>query len=366
MPQTKQWIFNAYPEGLPTFTGPNPTFKQIETATPALEDGQVLVKNIYLSNDPAQRAWLDRYDDESRLYTTPGHPGELVLTYTISEVLETKGAGVGVKKGDLVFVRSGWTQYAVVSAAGLAPLAPLPHGLSPSHYVGAMGATGLTAWHGLADVARATADDVVVVSGAAGATGSMVVQIAKRLLGCRRVVGLAGGAAKCAWVADRLGADACVDYKVPGWRERLAAETTGRGAAPTVYFDNVGGEILDFMLTILARYGRVAVCGAISGYNNKGGAAGLGDDGGEDGGVGPRKHWFNVITMRLRVEGFIVLDYAHKFAESRETLRKAVEEGKLDLSDSEQVVETPFDDIPKTWLKLFEGGNTGKLITKMV
>lgn len=360
MPTTKQWLFNAYPDGLPTFTGPNPTFRQVETTLPELEDGQVLVKNIYLSNDPAQRPWLDRYEDESRLYTTPGHPGELMGTYTIAEVLETKGPSVAVRPGDLVFVRSGWTQYDVCPAAGLRPLAPLPHGLSPSHYVGALGATGLTAWHGLVDVARATADDVVVVSGAAGATGSVAVQIAKRLLGCRRVVGVAGGPAKCAWVVDRLGADACVDYKAPGWRERLAAEGAAAGPAapaPTVYFDNVGGEILDFMLTKLARHGRVAACGAISGYNAKGG---------EDEGPGPKRHWFNVITMRLRIEGFIVLDYAEKFPETRETLRRAVEEGKLDISDSEQVVETEFDDIPKTWLKLFEGGNTGKLITKMV
>lgn len=354
MPQTKQWIFNAYPDGLPTFTGPNPTFKQIEIDTPELEDGQVLVRNIYLSNDPAQRPWLDRYEDESRLYTTPGHPGELMQTYTIAEVVETKGAGAAVKKGDLVFARSGWTQYDVLSAEGLAPLPPPPRGLSASQYVGALGATGLTAWHGLADVARATPDDVVVVSGAAGATGSMVVQIAKRVLGCRRVVGVAGGAAKCAWVVGRLGANACVDYKAPGWRERLAAEAPG----PTVYFDNVGGEILDFMLTRLARHGRVAACGAISGYND---GAGSGDVG-----AGPKRNWFHVITMRLRIEGFIVLDFAQKFPESRERLRRAVEEGKLDLSDSEQVVETRFEDIPKTWLKLFEGGNTGKLITKMV
>lgn len=363
MPPTKQWIFNAHPDGLPTHEGSNPTFKLTDTTTPELQEGQALVKNIFLSNDPAQRAWLNKYEDESRLYTTPGHPGELMSAWAISEVLETRGADLKVKQGDLVLVQSGWAQYDVVSAAHLTPLPPAPRGLSASHYLGALGATGLTAWHGLVDVVGATGDDVVVVSGAAGATGSMAVQIAKKMLGCKRVVGIAGGEAKCRWVVEGLGADACVDYKAPGWRERLAheagAKSSGSGhPMPTVYFDNVGGEILDVMLTLLARNGRIAACGAISSYNDAGGDEGAG--------AGPKRNWFNVIVMRFRIEGFIVLDFLPKFPESREKLRRAVEEGVVKIDEGEQVVETRFEDIPKTWLKLFDGGNTGKLVTQLV
>lgn len=354
MPQSKQWVFNAHPEGLPTTTGANPTFKLVETTTPALQDGEVLLKNLYFSNDPAQRPWLDRYEDEGRLYTTPGHPGEIMRAIALAEVVETAGAGAAhLSPGDLVMVGAGgWAQYDVRPAAGLQALPPPPRGLPATHYLGALGGTGLTAYHGLVDVARAGPDDVVVVSGAAGATGSMAVQVAKRMLGCRRVVGVAGGDAKCRWVREALGADACVDYKAEGWREALHREA--RGA--TVYFDNVGGEVLDVMLGALAMRGRVVACGAISGYNGRR----------EEVGAGPRRNWFDVITMRLRIEGFIVLDFVDQFAETRMKLWKALEEGKLDVSEGEHVVETRFEDVPQTWLKLFEGGNTGKLVTKLV
>lgn len=358
MPQSKQWVFNAYPDGLPTTTGANPTFKQVEATTPALQDGEVLLKNLYFSNDPAQRPWLNRYEDEDRLYVTPGHPGDLMRTISLAEVVETTPGAAHLSAGDRVVLGAGaWTQYDVRPAAGLQALPPLPAGLPITHYLGALGGTGLTAYHGLVDVGRAGPDDVVVVSGAAGATGSMAVQVAKRMLGCRRVVGLAGGAAKCRWVREALGADACVDYKAAGWRAALREAAAGA----TVYFDNVGGDILDVMLGTLARHGRVVACGAISGYND---AKGGEDDGGV--GCGPRRNWFDVITMRIRIEGFIVLDFADQFAETRMKLWKALEEGKLDVSEGEYVVETKFEDVPQTWLKLFEGGNTGKLVTKLV
>lgn len=176
----------------------------------------------------------------------------------------------------------------------------------------------------------------------------MVVQIAKKIIGCKKVVGVAGGPKKCEWV-KKLGADECVDYKDSEWQTKLAAAATGA----TVYFDNVGGEILDCMLTRLVKHGRVIACGAISNYN-KGGEA-----------YGP-KNWFQIISMSLKIEGFIVLNYVEKFPETIEVFRKALGEGKLDLSEGEQVVETKFEDVPKTWLKLFEGSNTGKLVTKLV
>lgn len=344
--QTKQWVLNVHPDGLPTTTGANPTFKQTETTLPDLQDGQVLLKNLYLSNDPAQRGWLDKYEDESRLYLPPVKPGQVVRANGIAEVVETKSSDL--KKGDLVSVGTGWTEYEVKDAQGLRVLPPLPNNLSITQYLGALGGTGLTAYHGLVDCGKVGKDDVLVVSGAAGATGSMVVQIAKKIIGCRRVVGLAGGPKKCEWV-KKLGADECVDYKDPSWKANLA--TAAKGA--TVYFDNVAGEILDCMLTLLVKHGRVLACGAISNYN-KGGEA-----------SGPT-NWFQIISMSLKVEGFIVLNYIDKFPETREVFRKALAEGKLDITEGEQVVDTKFEDVPKTWLKLFEGGNTGKLVTKLV
>lgn len=345
--QTKQWTVNAYPEGLPTTTGPNPTFKLTEKPLPELQDGQVLVKNVFFSNDPAQRTWLTKYDDPSRLYVPPVKPGQTMRAGAISQVIETKAPSLP-KGAYLQGASSEWTEYAVASAAGLTPLPALPNNLSVTHYLGALGLTGLTAYHGLVDVGRAAADDVLVVSGAAGATGSMVVQIAKKILGVKRVVGLAGGARKCAWVRG-LGADECVDYKSAEWKEALAREAEGA----TLYFDNVGGEILDLMLTKLEKHGRVIACGAISTYNDAGKSAGP-------------ENWFQVISMSLTVSGFIVLNFADKFPESRKVLSKAVEEGKLDISEGESLVDTKFDDVPKTWLTLFEGGNTGKLVTKLI
>lgn len=345
--QTKQWVVNAYPEGLPTTTGANPTFKLTEKTLPDLQDGQVLLKNLYFSNDPAQRTWLSKYEDESRLYVAPVKPGSNMRAGAIAEVVESKATTL--KKGDHVIGASNeWVQYAVVDAKGLEALQPLPNNLPITHYHGALGLTGLTAYHGLVDVGKVSKDDVVVVSGAAGATGSMVVQIAKKMVGVKKVIGLAGGSKKCDWV-EKLGADECIDYKTADWKTKLAKAATGS----TLYFDNVGGEILDLMLTRLEKHGRVVACGAISAYNNAGQS------------TGP-ENWFQIISMSLCVQGFIVLNFADKFQESRKTLAKAVEEGKLDIADGEHVVDTKFEDVPQTWLQLFEGGNTGKLITKLI
>lgn len=223
-----------------------------------------------------------------------------------------------------------------------------------TQFLGALGLTGgMTAWYGIHEVAKARPGDAVVVSGAAGATGSMVVQIAKHVIGCRRVVGIAGGAEKCKWVTEYLGADACVDYKSAGFVEDLVRETDG---FVEVYFDNVGGEILDLMLTRVKCYGRVAACGAVAEYN-KDGKTGYGI-----------RNWFEIISNRIEVRGFISFDFLGKGAEeaTREMVR-AVREGKIKVdAGNETVVETEFEGVPATWMKLFEGGNRGKLITKLV
>ncbi|KAK2606757.1 hypothetical protein N8I77_005488 [Diaporthe amygdali] len=349
MVKTQQWLLNAHPDGLPTYRGSNSTFKMIEKDLPSVGSDQVLVKAKYYSNDPAQRGWIDHYPDESRLYVPPVHTGDVMRAFGLAEVVESKSDKV--KKGDLIRTLLNWTEYSVLDAKNVQLCDPLPQNVSPTQYLGALGLTGLTAYMGLLEVSQATKDDIVVVSGAAGATGSMVVQIAKKIVGCKKVIGIAGGQQKCDWV-KKLGADECIDYKASDFKQRLSKATTEYA---NVYFDNVGGDILDFMLTRMARDGRIAACGAISQYNAKDS-----DDGDEI------KNWFQVISMRLRIRGFIVNDFPWRVEEAQKTLHKALEDGKLDITEGEHVVETRFEDVPATWLKLFEGANTGKLVTKLV
>ena len=214
--------------------------------------------------------------------------------------------------------------------------------------------TGLTAYYSLVIVARTTAEDTVIVSGAASATGSMVVQIAKHVVGCKRVIGIAGGPEKCRWV-ESLGADVCVDYKAERFRDELIEATKDNAS---VYFDNVGGEILDLCLTRLRRYGRVAACGAISNYNTSS-PIGL-------------KNYYDVIMMRLEILGFLIFDFqamdeGQKVKEALKILRHAVSNGAVKIGDeNETVVESSWEKVPDVWMRLFDGRSQGKLITKLV
>jgi NADPH-dependent curcumin reductase CurA len=214
--------------------------------------------------------------------------------------------------------------------------------------------TGLTAYYGIKEVGETKAGDVVVVSGAAGATGSMAVQIAKKLVGAKRVVGIAGSDEKCRWV-ESLGADKCVNYKKDDFKEALieAAKVEGQGKGYVdVFFDNVGGEILDFMLTRMALHGRVVACGAISEYNSRKGTM--------------LKNYFEIISMRIQIRGMIVMDHLGKAQEVMGIFNRAIQEGKLKVSEeNEHVVEASFEEVPQVWMKLFEGANTGKLVTKL-
>lgn len=348
MVQTRQWILNSRPSGLPVLDGPEATFVLKDAETGPLKEDDILVKPIYLSNDPAQRGWLRDLDDPSRLYVPPVEVGAVMRARGVAEVLESSSSKFN--KGDLVLAPTGWAEQAVVPASACQSAPPLPKDLSVTHYLGALGLTGLTAYFGLTAVARAAKEDVVVISGAAGATGSMAVQIAKKLIGSKRVIGIAGSDSKCRWV-ESLGADVCLNYKSASFAAELKKETPDFA---NVYFDNVGGEILDLMLTRMARNGRVAACGAISNYNSSGEA------------ITGLKNWFEVVSMRIEIKGFIVLDFASKFAEALGLFKQAVEEGKLTVGDEgEHIVEAGFEEIPKVWLGLFEGANQGKLLTKI-
>lgn len=350
---TRQWVLASQPTGEPVVSGTGEqTFRLEIEALPSLKENQVLARALYFSNDAAQRAWIAK--DVKRLYREPVKVNEKMSARAIAEVLESTSESL--KPGMLIFTDLGWTEFGVVDAEGLNPLPDLPPGLTVTHYLGALGITGFTAYYGLKVVAEAKPEDVVVVSAAAGATGSMVVQIAKNIVGCKRVVGIAGGEKKCRWVEEHLGADICVDYKSDSFVDDLVKATGGENPDVNVYFDNVGGQILSLMLTRLAMFGRVAACGAISSYNES-----------ADQATGV-KNWLEIVVMRLQIRGFIVTDYLSqgKRGEMLQFLLKALKEGKLKIGEeNQQVVPAKFDDVPKVWMKLYDGSNTGKLVTKL-
>ncbi len=346
--QTRQWILTNKPTDLPELSGPNATFTLETNPLPALKDNQVLVKTIHLSNDPAQRGWITKGVNPERLYVPPVPEGAVMRAGAIAEILESKSAKH--KKGDMVLASSGWAEYSVQEAKECQALEQIP-GLSITQYLGAFGMTGMTAYYGTKIIARAGPDDTVVVSGAAGATGSMVVQIAKKIIGCKKVIGIAGTDEKCKWV-ESLGADICLNYKASDFRKQLRAATEGY---VEVYFDNVGGSILDLMLTRMKKWGRVAACGAVAEYN-KSDPTGL-------------KNWHEIISNRIEIKGFIIFDFLAqgKGPQAVGELVQAWKEGKIQVGEAnETVVETKFEDVPKTWMSLFEGSNTGKLVTKLV
>ncbi|RMZ89190.1 hypothetical protein DV736_g3585, partial [Chaetothyriales sp. CBS 134916] len=343
--QTRQWLLAKRPKEVPTYgTGDDDNLKLVTVDLPTVKDGQVLVKTLYLSNDPAQRGWMD---DIRRLYVKPVVLNTPMRASGLGEVVESKSDKL--KAGTIVSGLLNWTEYSVHDAKDLLAVPPLPDGLSVSHYLGALGMTGLTAYYGLVVVGEAKAGQKIVVSGAAGATGSMVVQIAKHIVGAKEIIGIAGSDEKCRWV-ESLGADKCINYKSPNFEQEL---TKACNDEVDLYFDNVGSEILDSMLLKMKQHGTVVACGALSSYD----------------GQKPTllKNYMHVIVMRLSIRGFIVIDFMDRARETQELFIKSFKEGKLKIDhNSETVVPAKFEEIPKTWRMLFSGGNQGKLLTKLV
>ncbi|KAJ5916579.1 hypothetical protein N7504_000594 [Penicillium tannophilum] len=344
--KTKRWVLREKPYGEPVLGGDKPTFT-LETADiPALKEGEVLLKTLYLSNDPAQRSWISPLAEAERLYLPPVQVGETMKSMGIARVVESRSPDLAV--GALVTGGPGWTEYSVHDSKNVSVLDPQP-GLPDTHFLGALGLPGFTAYYALTQIVKAKSTDAIVVSGAAGAVGNMVVQIAKKMIGCRKVIGIAGTDEKCRWV-EKLGADICLNYKSPSFKQNLTQATEG---FVEIYFDNVGGEILDFMLSRLAKFGRVAASGTISNYNRDSDITGL-------------KNFYQVITMRLQILGFINIDWIDHLPEVRALLVDEWRKGNLIIGDeSEMVIDTDFEDIPRTWMMLYSGGNTGKLVTKL-
>ncbi|MFG3498885.1 NADP-dependent oxidoreductase [Streptomyces sp. NPDC047928] len=328
-----QYRLAARPVGLP-----RPTDWEY-VAEPAAEpgDGELLIEVKYLSLDPAMRGWMN----EGRSYIRPVEIGEVMRAGGVGRVIASRNPRFAV--GDHVSGTLGVQEFCLSDGRGLTKvdpaLAPLPV------YLGVLGMTGMTAYFGLLDIGRPEHGQTVVVSGAAGAVGSVVGQIAK-LMGCR-VIGIAGGERKCRLVVEEFGFDACVDYKSEDVRKAL------REVAPTgvdVYFDNVGGDVLDAVLTRLARGARIVICGAISQYNTT------------DQVKGPA-NYMSLLVNRASMTGMVVFDYADRYPEATAELAEWLAAGKL--RSLEDVVDGGVRAFPDALLRLFRGDNTGKLVLKV-
>ncbi len=330
--QNRQWQLTTRPQGLPKRS--DFTFATLPIPEPA--EGEVLVRTHYISLDPAMRGWMN----DVRSYIPPVKLGEVMRAGAVGEVTASKHPGF--KPGEHVAGTFGLQDYAVAKGEALqkvdASAAPLPLDLS------ALGMPRVTPYSGLLDVGAPQAGQTVVVSAASGAVGALVGQIA-RVKGCR-VVGLAGGAEKCAYVKDELGFDACTDYKNEDVGRALGAHCP-KGI--DVYFDNVGGDILDAVLVRLARHARVVICGAISQYNTTEVA-------------GP-KNYMMLLVQHARMEGFVVFDYAKRYGEGMSAMAGWLKDGSL--KSKEDIVDG-LETFPETLLKLFNGENFGKLAIKSV
>ncbi|KAI3396025.1 hypothetical protein diail_521 [Diaporthe ilicicola] len=347
---TKQWILASKPKGALVLSGPDASFKLQTAELPALKDGQVLAKVQYFSNDTGLRNFIDSTVAPERLYVPTVPVGSPMRSGVIAEVVES--ASPSYKQGDLVmdFHLGTWSEYIVLEAATCQPLAPLPNGLSVTHFLGAFGASGLAAYGGLYFAGEAKPEHTIVISAAAGATGSMAVQIAAKILKAKNVIGIAGSDDKCAWVRDELGAHECLNYKSPTFREDLKAATPDD---VDLYFDNVGGPVLDAVLTRIKKFGTVAVCGAVASYDAQDKPMEL-------------SNWFEIISMRITIRGFIMLDYMDKSPQILGELIGAAADGRIKLDNGETIVEARIEEQPEIWMRLFSGQNQGKLLTKLI
>jgi len=327
--ENQRIVLASRPEGWVT----PQNFRLEKAAVPSAGEGEILVKNLWLSLDPYMRGRMS----EQKSYVKGVDIGEVMVGQTAGEVVESRHPGF--KAGDKVLTQTGWQLYAATKEAMKvdASRAPL------SYYLGVLGMPGMTAYFGLKEIGQPKAGQTVVVSAASGAVGSVVGQLAK-LWGCR-AIGIAGGREKCDYVKNELGFDACIDYKAGRLREDVN-EACPKGI--DVYFDNVGGEILDLALARMNLFGRVIVCGTISDYNAT-----------EPYRV---KNWRAILVNRLKVQGMIVFDWKERYGEALRELGGYLAAGKLKTRES--VVEG-LANAPQGFISLLKGGNFGKQLVKL-
>jgi hypothetical protein len=311
-------------------------WKYVEEPVRDVRDGELLIKILYISLDPAMRGWVN----EAKSYVPPVGIGEVMRAGGLGRVVESKNQAFA--PGDYVTGLLGVQEYAISDGKGLAKvdpkIAPLPV------YLGGLGMTGMTAYFGLLDIGQPKAGETVVISAAAGATGMVAGQIAK-IKGCR-AVGIAGGPKKCEFIVKELGFDAAIDYKSEDVRKALQQHCP-KGI--DIYFDNVGGDILDAALSQIARGARVLICGAISQYNNTTPIKGP-------------SNYLSLLVNRAMMKGFLVFDYAARYGEAAREMGGWYAAGKLKTRED---IAEGFKHFPEVFLKLFKGENTGKLMLKV-
>ncbi|MHB1201145.1 MAG: NADP-dependent oxidoreductase [Polaromonas sp.] len=338
MPSNQQILLDNRPSGQAVASN----FRLVTRETPALQDGQVLVRHHFLSLDPYMRGRMN----DAKSYAAPQPLGEVMGGGTVGEVVESRSPKF--QPGDKVVGMGGWQQYSVVNADQPGALRKVDTSHVPlSHYLGAVGMPGVTAWYGLVRIIEPKVGETVVVSAATGAVGSAFGALAKaRGL---RAVGIAGGPEKCRYAVDELGFDACIDYKL----HQDAASLSGalKDACPggiDGYFENVGGMVLDAVLPRMNAFGRIALCGMIAGY---------------DGQPLPMTYPALILTNRLKVQGFIVSEHMEVWPEALKELGSLVATGKLHPRES---VALGLQAAPEAFLGLLKGRNFGKQLVKLI
>jgi NADPH-dependent curcumin reductase len=338
MSTNSQILLDNRPQGEATASN----FKLVTTETPALQDGQVLVRHHYLSLDPYMRGRMN----DSKSYAVPQALGQVMGGGTVGEVVESRSSHYAV--GDTVVGMGGWQHYSVVDGNAVGALRKVDTTHVPlSHYLGAVGMPGVTAWYGLVKICEPKAGETLVVTAASGAVGSAFGALAKAR-GCR-VVGIAGGKDKCDYVVNELGFDACIDYKQHS--DGKALHVALKQACPNGidgYFENVGGWILDVVLAQMNAFGRIAMCGMIAGYDGK---------------PLPLAAPALILMSRLKVQGFIVSEHMEVWPEALRELGTLVGTGKFRPRES---VAQGLEAAPEAFLGLLKGRNFGKQVVKLV
>ncbi len=331
----RQWVLAKRPHGMVT----RDNFEYREAPIPEPGDGELLLRNLYLSFDPTQRGWME--DRES--YLPPVQIGEVMRAGSVAQVVESRHPDFA--KGDLVQTTGGWQDFVVTNpSGGLTGVSKLPPGVPPHLALSVLGVTGLTAYWGLLDLGQPRAGETVLISGAAGATGSVAGQIA-RIKGCK-VVGIAGGPEKCGWLKDVARFDDAIDYKNEDVNQRIGELCPNK---VDIFFDNVGGDILEAALNHINMRARIVLCGGISGYNAT------------EPQPGP-SNLMNLVIMRARMEGFIVIDYMARSGQAVTDLLGWMESGELVHQED---VQEGFENIPDTLNRLFTGKNVGKQLLRI-